>query len=523
MNYLVLVAVFFVLIVTTFWSLLAWAATIIEPPRHSQEPPEVKSDVPLVGHAWGLYRHGPKYFQYTSAQVKLPIHTLKILSGKVYVITSPSIISLVSKNTKSISFNPFIAEVGIRLTHASKEARTIIERNVDGSEGKDSYVIEIHDCTVSALSVGPEMQRLALFVLRKAWNEFFRPLDDPAIAKGTEVSLYAFLQHMLTQTSTTAIYGQRNPLRLDPSLEQAFWDFNNDMNMLLLDTYPAVTARKGHRAREWIAEGFRAFFQSDPVGRSSHLAEGRYLIGSKHGMSNRDMGRLEVGTMIGILVNTVPTLFYLLCHIFEASKLLSDIRQEIERNAIDQDGSGGQAPALNISNLRDRCPLLQSTFQETLRTYSEGASVRLVCEDTMIDGYLLKKGSILQMPNSVIHRDRSIWGDPAFNPRRFFKQQQKSGSASTTAASSYRPFGGGSTLCPGRQFATSEIVGLAAVFVLQFDLSPANGRKWAMPPPKQHSVVEAVFPPSHDIDVLIRRREGSPLRGGWTFRFGEVA
>ena len=506
MNYSILAIICPALALVPFWLLLSLIANRVEPVHDAREPPIVKPRLPLVGHLWGLYRHGPKYFQRTNPGNRLPIHTLKVLSGNIYVVTSPSIVNMVSKNTKYISFNPLIAEVGIRLTHASKEARTIIERNIDGTDGKDSYVIEIHDRTVEALTLGPEMQRLTLVVLRKAWNEVFIPLQASAKSKESNIPLYAFIRHMLTQTSTTAYYGPLNPLRKDQGLEQAFWDYNADMNMLLLDVCPEFIARKGHKARTRIAQGFKAFLDANPVGRSSYLAESRYIIGKKHGMDEMDIARLEVGTLIGILVNTVPTLFYMLCHVFKDPQLLSEIRQEIEHTAIVWGREGHGKPVLNVADVRDSCPLLRSTLQETLRRYSEGASARLVCEDTTIDGYLLKKGSMLQMPNSVVHRDPSVWGDASFDARRFLKQGHKPSSLSTTAAGSYRPFGGGSTLCPGRHFATSEILGLAATFIWRFDMEPAHSQRWVLPVPKQASAVEAVFPPSHDIDVVVRRR-----------------
>lgn len=518
-EYVLVAAVWPSLIFAAAWLILYLTAKGIEPPLDSQEPQLVKSRIPLLGHVWGMYRDGPKYFQKTSAKTDSPIYTLKVLKGKMYIITSPRLISMVSRLSKSIDFNPFIAEVGIRATHASNEARKVIERNLDGTQGKDSYVIEIHDRSTAALAPGPEMRRLTLIVLRGAWTKSLQALED---AFASKISLNAFLRHMLTLNSTTAIYGPQNPLLMDPYLEQAFWDFDVNLNMLLLDLYPEFTARKGHIARERIAHAFKKFFDSNPIGRSSQLAEDRYLIGKKHGLNNLDLGRLEVGVGIGILVNTVPTLFYMILHIFKSPELLASLREELEQNAIVKRAS---KLVLSVAQIRDQCPLLNSTFQETLRHYSEGATVRLVKEDAKLGGqFLLKKGSILQIPNSVIHRDRVAWGDTSFNAYRFLKQErreQNGDASSKTSAGSYRPFGGGSTICPGRHFAQVEVTALVAMILWRFDILPTSGTELSLPQPKQDSVVEAVFPPIQDVEVLFRKRQGldPSLQGDFEVEF----
>ena len=223
----------------------------------------------------------------------------------------------------------------------------------------------------------------------------------------------------------------------------------------------------------------------------------------------------------------MPTVFYLILHIFQSDSLVDALRVELQANAV----SGlGDADVLDITSVRERCPLLKSTYQETLRMYSEMASARLVVEDTLLDGrWLLKKGGVLQMPNSVIHRDKGVWGDASFNPRRFLSPEKASqhgiesnldshtaSKRSATSASHYRPFGGGSTLCPGRHFASAEILGLVALLLWRFQISPTGGQ-WIIPRPKQDSVVEGVFPPQSDTSVRVEGRSG--LKSKWSFAF----
>ena len=439
-------------------------------------------------------------------------------------MTSPDLVSLVSRNSKAISFNPFIAELEIRLTGCSDDGRKIIEHNIDGTHGKDGCVVETHDRTVAALAPGAGLNKVSKDMLEQSWYRFLQPLESKS--GEDDVSLYAFLRHLVTVCSSTAIYGASNPVAANDNLEQAFWDFNSRLNMLLVNFHPAKTAAKADRARARLGDRFKSYFDANPLGRSSPLAEARYSVQRKHGLSTRDMGRLEVGTLIGILVNTVPATFYLLLHVFASQPLLRSLRAELEANAICKECD---KTILNMSAMRERCALLRSTFQETLRMYSEMASSRLVMEDTMLDGrFLLTKGSIPQMPNSVYHTDKSVWGDLSFQPRRFMvqdltskdpsaKEDKKQNTTKRSAAvASYRPFGGDSTLCPGRHFAAMEIMGLAALIVWRFDLSPPRG-KWTIPESKQDSVVEGVFPPMKDVLVSFNKRIG--IEGDWALRF----
>ena len=46
-------------------------------------------------------------------------------------------------------------------------------------------------------------------------------------------------------------------------------------------------------------------------------------------MSTASMARLEVGTLLGILVNTIPTMFYMLYFIFADDAVLREVRVEV--------------------------------------------------------------------------------------------------------------------------------------------------------------------------------------------------
>ena len=277
-----------------------------------------------------------------------------------------------------------------------------------------------------------------------------------------------------------------------------------------MDIVPSILAPKGNRARSELAVAFQHYFENYTPGQtqSSAMIQTRHTVNTKYGVSLHDQGRLEVGTLLGILANTIPSTFYMLIRVYSDPELLQDIRDELEATSVSSKSGEKKKRTLHVIIMREKCNLLYSTFQELLRVHAQGASARFVREDTLLDNqYLLRKGMVVQMPMAVMHSDPSIWGPDAgnFNPRRFLKQQNGD-QKSKQYLTAYRPFGGGTSMCPGRHFVALEVLALTAYMVLQFDLMPSDGQ-WVIPPQKQESLSTNVFPPARDIKVKATRRQ----------------
>lgn len=295
-------------------------------------------------------------------------------------------------------------------------------------------------------------------------------------------------------------------------------DFDQNLNTLIINLAPSFLAPKGDHARSELGLAFQRYFeQYEPKqARSAALTKARHFTNTHYGLTAWNQGRLEVGVLLGILANTVPAFFYMFVHVLADPDLLRDIRKEIETTSV-QYNAVERTHYLKILTMREKCTLLYSTFQEMLRVHALGSSVRYVREDILLQGqYLLKKGMVVQMPMAVMHSDSSAWGVDVndFQPRRFLKLPNAATEFKTNATA-YRPFGGGSSLCPGRHFVTLEAMALTALFVLRIDVAPV-ARDWHIPAQKQESMATNVFPPEEDIQVKIQERQG---HGGekWSF------
>ena len=285
--------------------------------------------------------------------------------------------------------------------------------------------------------------------------------------------------------------------------------FENDLMSILVGVLPSIMARKGLAGRATVAKAFESYFLAESHEQASVWTQNRYDVAAKHGIAIKDIARFEVGGALALLVNTAPAAFWMLLLVYADPDLLEEIRQEVGSVLDRTSDSLGSTNHIDITSLKSTCPLLTSTFQEVLRYRSMGTSVRQVTEDTLLDQWLLKKDSMIQMPTRVLHNDSSLWGPDAqeFNPRRFMKNEKQQTKSQRAPAAAFRAFGGGSTLCPGRHFATNEILAVTSMFVMRYDVVRLSG-VWTLPTVERTNAAAVIMEPDTDVGVLVSQRKG---------------
>jgi cytochrome P450 len=216
--------------------------------------------------------------------------------------------------------------------------------------------------------------------------------------------------------------------------------------------------------------------------------------------------------IIGILTNTVPTIFWAVYYVYSNADLLASLRDEISQIATPTESADGGSRTWTIKNidLKSKAPLLTATINETFRHRTCGISSRYVTENiTLQDQYLLKKGTIMELPNNVLHSNPAYWGPTVsdFNPGRFLADPRSA--EAKAARGAFRPFGGGASLCAGRHQAMSQMLGGLALFIMSSDCVPAeNGGEWKFPGAHGHTIAAAVDLPSSDLWLYVSPRKG---------------
>ena len=274
------------------------------------------------------------------------------------------------------------------------------------------------------------------------------------------------------------------------------------------------------RPEQWSNPSEKAFikyYKDGGLDHASSLAKARFRAPSEYGLSLEDSARLEVSLLFGVLSTTVPVAFWTIGQICARPDLLSDLRSELDGVIIVDRNSKRVSFVVKIDRLKSKCPLLASIYQEVLRIHSCFSVTRIVMENTMIDDrYVLKKGGMVLTPSIVIHASISAWGPDAAETdfRRFIP---KSSFGTRRAPHTFCSFGGPPNLCPGRHFASTEIMATVATMLMRYDIEPRNG-PWKLPREKQ-AVFAAIIPPAEYIEVQLKPREG--WQGEWVFKLGE--
>ena len=435
----------------------------------------------------------------------------------MYIVTSLELVQAIQKQSKVLAFPPIEARFASKICGVSAKAHNILLKNVNGDEGDWGLSMESYATMRNALLSSSDLDKMNRVMIQSIAGS----LDSLRVsAIKPKLKLAAWLRSHVTIATTNSIYGPQNPFKND-WVANAFWyvvgawlrtcifdhqfrQFESEVMTILIGVLPSITARKGIAGRTKVAKAFEHYFRIEGHKQASILMRNRYETSARNGLDEQDIARYEVGGSIAILVNTVPAAFWMLLLVYSHPGLLDDIRKELD-SVVTTDGL---VRYLDITLLKTNCRLLTSTFQEVLRFRSMGTSVRQVMHDTTLnDQWLLKKDCMIQMPSRVIHTDSTLWGTDVdeFNPRRFMNDNGQKRQRPNPAA--FRAFGGGTTLCPGRHFATNEVLAVVSMFVMRYDLTPTGG-EWYLPKTNNTNVAAVLMEPDTDIEVEVSARKG---------------
>ena len=172
--------------------------------------------------------------------------------------------------------------------------------------------------------------------------------------------------------------------------------------------------------------------------------------------------------------------------------LLVSIREEVDTAFVDD--------ALDIHRLEESCPRLRGLRLEILRLTVSSSSVRYVTEDTIIGEKRLRKGNILVNSCRQLHFNELVFGqDPSkFNPSRFLDNKR------LERSKSWKPFGGGLSLCPGRIIAKRTACMFIALVLHRFHVDLAFGQPFPMPHDKTPDL--GIFVPKTDVIMKLTVR-----------------
>lgn len=434
------------------------------------------------------------------------MYTIGLFNFKIYVCNSRRLMPIIQRNAKTISFAPIH-------NYVTKTYSDIDHPNYD--RDADELNHEMSSLSRAALSPGPSLDAQNLRMAADVMEQ----LDDLAAEVGDkgpkDVKLLTWIRHLIVQASAAGVWGEQHPF-LDPTVEQGFWDWQDNLGTILVGL--ARFARKGSAGRQRVFDAMYKYGKKGFPDDCSQLLRDRYDCLDRYGIPFEEKMRILSSFAVAVFPNTAPTMYWSIYETISRPDVLAALRRELEENAVtrrpaqssstDPEADGQTYYVLDVAALKQSCPLALSIIQETQRTRHIHASLRIVLEDTILDGrYLVKKGNHLQMPGAPIHHSTEFYGPDAaeFNPYRFVPTKE---GRKDLPGSAFLAWGAPPHLCPARQFAMTEMLIILAMVVLRFEIVRADGRGFEKGPKLRLGEIVSIPEPKKDLKIRFKLRDG---------------
>jgi cytochrome P450 len=189
--------------------------------------------------------------------------------------------------------------------------------------------------------------------------------------------------------------------------------------------------------------------------------------------------------------NTPKACFWAVAYLLEHPTSHRKVAEET-RNIFDCDGN----PDLKALS---ECPYVSSLVSEVLRFASASVSMCVNTVDTVIGGKKIPAKSRVMVPTRELHFTPSVFGPTSdhFQPDRFVND----GNKDLTKSTSFRPFGGGISHCPGRYLAQQEIKMVVALLLKNWDIEIEPGK--ALPQMETEIPTTGVMAPKEGGDMML--------------------
>jgi hypothetical protein len=132
---------------------------------------------------------------------------------RTYVISSPSLILAVQRNSKALTFEAL-------MDAAAKLAGVQDMERLNSHQDESGHTVHVK----SVQAIQNTMLGEGLNEMNARMIGYMKVAIDSLDQQSGPIALHSWLKHAITIASTDAMYGPRNPYR-DPKVEKAFWYF----------------------------------------------------------------------------------------------------------------------------------------------------------------------------------------------------------------------------------------------------------------------------------------------------------
>ncbi|KAL8655778.1 MAG: hypothetical protein Q9210_000666 [Variospora velana] len=423
----------------------------------------------------------------------------------LYVVTSPQDVTDIYKNTKTLTFDEYIRDV-MKSIGVSDDGITKLWSTPDKSDDLSGLHKALahagEDYYREQLLPGDRLDVLwprVLGLIDSAiqWDQLPRTPSATTMDGVKTVGLLEWNRKVLLESVVTAFFGPQL-LQIDPQLLLHFAAFDED-SWKLTYKYPRMISKDMYHAKDQLVAAVETWLN---LPRDKRL-DGAWLIQklemetSKVEMSTKDLAAMITSLAWVILSNAYKLSFWMMVYIVFDASLYTTIKAEVEPIVV--------AGMTRLETRIDECPRLIALFNEVLRLTTASASIRTVESDTPLGDRVLRKGGKVLLPFRQLHFNQDIFGSntSGFEPERFLKNKKLHKNPG------FRPFGGGSTYCPGRYVARWEVLTFVSLALCRFDnISLASAETQTFPELNTKKPCLGIMTPipGQDVCVVVRKK-----------------
>ncbi|CCF45829.1 hypothetical protein CH063_03708 [Colletotrichum higginsianum] len=514
--------------------------------RRENEPPSLPGLIPYISNTYQYITDNGRFLERASEALKRSsIVKFNLGADTVYLVAGSHNVQKLFRNsaTNSLSSDKFILMVNDRVQDMTKEDVPKLQNDRSGrlripAPGTEAvpeherYWVGLHHLFHQHLFQAEATARLA-----KSFITFFGgKLDQQPLGAWETVQVFKYLKKDMAEAATVSLAG-RKLIEDHPEFVDILWEFDT-IAMQLMYGLPSwynprpkqIQQKALAMMKEFLTNAWSKFDWNGPDADAdwepifgSRLQREHTKYWKEKGFSMQTRAGMYIGSISGINSNSVPQTAWAVMEVVKDAALLQRVREELQE-ALVKDLDNGR-PTFDVPKLVT-LPLLQSIYVETLRMHVSINITREVLEPMELDGYLLRKGSLVQAPTQIGHLDEAVWGvedHPASEfwaerHVRYVEKEDETGHVRkvrefTMAGrpSDFFPYGGGVSMCPGRNFAKQEIMLAVAMIVSRFDIEfedwvKPNGSDSDRPPMNDKAYVGAgAVPPDRDARLRWRR------------------
>ncbi|KAH7380303.1 putative cytochrome P450 [Phaeosphaeria sp. MPI-PUGE-AT-0046c] len=388
---------------------------------------------------------------------------LTVAGETVYVVTSPDDVNGAWNKSQAISLQPIVEEIYsmVGISEKSKKPLVTVHEGAKYNKGMakplhpTDMINELHWQTLRNGPLLDEMMRNSTIPAMSKKLEFAQGVDS---TYPITISLFDLCVDIFIGMDTDTYFGPKLR-KLEPDLVRAFksWEYSN---WQLIYQVPEFFSKEVRAAKHTLIDAFTRYFKTPRSERPGAILFVTALedMLRELGLAESDIGKFMLPHYMAIFANVWKVGFWVVARLAHNPLLLQNIREEV--------APAVQGDEIDETYLLDQCPKLHSLFNETLRLTVQHSLNRMVVEPTVIGGKLLQPGHRIMLPINELHLEVETWGkdSESFAPNRFVDDPK------LAKSSSYRPWGGGSTVCPGRFFARRAINAFVALLVTRYEL-----------------------------------------------------